>query len=427
MEVKDVIFLSFRSVRGNKLRTGLTIAIIAFGIMALVGIFTAIESIRSSIYSNFASMGANSFTIRSWQMNIRIGGGDKAEKGNKNDDKKKVKNSRRNESITYLQAEDFKRRYSFPATVSLSVNGGWMATIFHEDKKTDPNVRIIGSDENYLKLNGYDLQAGRNFSSLDLETGRNVAILGMDIAKKLFGTNDPASAVDNTIRVGTVRYRVIGLLQPKGSSNMFSGDNVVITTVNNVRRVFNRTDPSYEVAVMVDQQQQMDQAIGEATGTFRLVRKLNVDEANNFYISKSDNIAEILMGSLSKVKIAAIFIGFITLFGSAIGLMNIMLVAVAERTREIGVSKALGAKSISIRRQFLYEALLISLMGGVFGIILGITIGNVVSLLMGTNFVIPWSMIIIGILICTLVGIASGIYPAIKASRLNPINALRYE
>lgn len=426
MVLKDVLFLSFRSVRGNKLRTGLTIAIIAFGIMALVGIFTAIESIRSSIYSNFANMGANSFTIRSWQMNIHIGSGRKAEKGNKNEDKKKVKSSRRNEAITYLQAEDFKKRYTFPAKVSLSVNGGWMATVFHQDKKTDPNVRIIGSDENYLKLNGYILQAGRNFSALDLETGRNVALLGMDVAKKLFGDN-PIRAVDNTIRMGTVRYRIIGLLQPKGSSNMFSGDNVVVTTINNVRRVFNQSDPSYEIGVMVDQQQQLDQAIGEATGNFRLARRLNVDEADNFYISKSDNLAEMLMGSLSKVKIAAIFIGFITLFGSAIGLMNIMLVAVAERTREIGVSKALGAKSISIRRQFLYEALLISLLGGVLGIILGITIGNVVSLLMNTNFVIPWSMILIGILICTFVGISSGIYPAIKASKLNPINALRYE
>lgn len=426
MVLKDVLYLSFRSIRGNKLRTGLTISIIAFGIMALVGIFTAIESIRSSIYNNFASMGANGFTIRSWEMNIRIGGGDKATKGNKNEDKKKVKTSRRNESITYLQARDFKKRYTFPATVSLSVNGGWMSTVFHQDKKTDPNVRIIGSDENYLKLNGYTLRNGRNFSNLDLESGRNVAILGMDVAKKLFG-NNLRDVLNNTVRLGTVRYRVIGILQSKGSSNMFSGDNVVITTINNVRRVFNRADPSYQIGVMVDQPQQLDQAIGEATGTFRLARRLNVDEANNFYISKSDNIAQMLMGSISKVKIAAIFIGFITLFGSAIGLMNIMLVAVAERTREIGISKALGAKSISIRRQFLYEALLISLMGGLLGIILGIIIGNIVSLLMSTNFVIPWNMIFIGILICTGVGIISGIYPAIKASKLNPINALRYE
>jgi putative ABC transport system permease protein len=426
MVLKDILFLSFRSVRGNRLRSRLTIAIIAIGIMALVGIFTAVASIRANIYNNFASMGANGFTIRNWQMNIHIGGGRKAEKGNKNEDKKKVKTSQRNSPITYLEAMAFTQRYPFPSKVSVSVNGGWMSTVFHQDKKTDPNVRIVGSDDNYLALNGYDLDIGRNFSQLDLESGRNVAILGMDVAKKLFGDN-LKHVEDNTVRLGTVRYRVIGVLKSKGSSNLFSGDNMVLTTINNVRRVFSNSDPSYQIGVKVDQVQQLDEAIGEATGLFRIIRKLNVDEENNFYISKSDNIAEMLMGSLSKVKIAAIFIGFITLFGSAIGLMNIMLVAVAERTREIGVSKALGAKSIVIRRQFLYEALIISLWGGALGIILGIILGNVVSLLMGTHFVVPWNMIIIGVIICTVVGIISGIYPAIKASKLNPINALRYE
>jgi putative ABC transport system permease protein len=301
-----------------------------------------------------------------------------------------------------------------------------MATVFHEDKKTDPNVRVIGSDENYLKLNGYNLQIGRNFTPLDMKSGRNVAIIGMDVAEKLFGKH-LREVENNTIRLGTVRYRVIGVLHPKGSSNIFSGDNIVITTVNNVRRIFNRSNPSYQIGVMVDEVQQLDQAIGEATGTFRIIRDLNLNEANNFYISKSDNIAQILMSSISSVKIAAIFIGFITLFGSVIGLMNIMLVAVAERTREIGVSKALGAKSATVRSQFLYESIIISMLGGAFGIILGIVIGNIVSLLMNTSFVIPWGMIVIGILICTLVGIISGIYPAIKASKLNPINALRYE
>lgn len=424
MQIKDILFLSFRSVRGNKLRTRLTIAIIAVGIMALVGIFTAVASIRSSIYDNFSSMGSNGFSIRNWEMNIHIGG-NKATKGNKTTDQK-VKTSRRNEPITYQQAEDFIHRFHFPAKVSLSVNGGWMATIFRQEKKTDPNVNIVGSDENYMALNGYSLQIGRNFNTLDMESGRNVAILGMDVAKKLFGDN-LRDVENNTVRVGTIQYRVIGVLASRGSSNLFSADNVVITTVNNVRRVFNRSNPSYQLGVMVDEVQQLNQAIGEATGTFRISRNLDVNEANNFYISKSDNIAEMLMGFLGSLTMAAIVIGFITLFGSAIGLMNIMLVAVAERTREIGVSKALGAKALSIRRQFLYEALIISLWGGVWGIVLGIGLGNLVAILLHTAFVIPWTMIVTGIIICTAVGIGSGLYPAIKASRLNPINALRYE
>ncbi len=426
MKIKDILYLSFHSVRKNRLRATLTIAIIAFGIMALVGIFTAIASIRSSIYDNFANMGANGFTIRNWEMNIRIGGGDDAQKGNKKDEDDKKESARRDEPISYLQAKAFKERFHYPATVSISVTGGWMTTVFHEDKKTDPNVRIIGGDENYLELNGYTLQIGRNFNENELASGGNVAVIGMDVAEKLFG--DHLRDVENsTIRVGSVRYKVIGVLQSKGSSNIFSGDNIVITTINNVRRVFSNNNPSFQIGVEVAQMSNMDQAIGEATGTFRIVRQLHLDEANNFYITKNDNIAHILMSSLGSVKIAALFIGFITLFGSAIGLMNIMLVAVAERTREIGVSKAMGAKNYAIRRQFLYEAILISILGGLFGIVLGILIGNLVSLLMNTGFVIPWGMISIGILICTLVGVVSGLYPAIKASRLNPITALRHE
>lgn len=425
MKIKDILYLSLHSVRKNKLRATLTISIIAFGIMALVGIFTAIASIRSSIYDNFANMGANGFTIRNWEMNIRIGGDD-AKKGNKNEDDDKKESARRDEPISYLQAKSFKERYHYPATVSISVTGGWMTTVFHEDKKTDPNVRVIGGDDNYLQLNGYTLQIGRNFNQNELASGSNVAIIGMDVAEKLFGEH-LNKVMNNTIRVSGVRYKVIGVLESKGSSNIFSGDNVVLSTINNVRRVFSRSNPSFQIGVEVAQMNQIEQAIGEATGTFRVVRQLHFDEANNFYITKNDNIAHILMSSLGSVKIAALFIGFITLFGSAIGLMNIMLVAVAERTREIGVSKAMGAKNFAIRRQFLYEAVFISLFGGACGIILGILIGNLVSLLMNTGFVVPWGMISIGILICTLVGIASGIYPAIKASRLNPITALRHE
>lgn len=426
MMLRDILFLAFRSIRANKLRTGLTVSIIVLGITALVGIFTVIASIRASVYNNFASMGANGFTIRNWQMNVHFGNRGHATKGNMRDNQHKLQTSRRNLNISYLDAEAFKKRYQFPARVSVSLMATGTATVIRGNLKTNPNVQVIGGDENYLSLNGYDLESGRDFNRLDLESGRNVAILGHDVAQKLFGDR-LGLAVDSFVKVGSIRYMVIGVLKSKGSSNMFSGDRAVITTLNNVRRVFQFSNPSFQVGVMVNQVQQLDAAIGEATGLFRIIRQLHPDEENNFYISKSDSLAEMLLGIMTKVRIAAIVIGFITLFGSAIGLMNIMLVAVAERTREIGVSKALGATSETIRRQFLYESLSISIMGGVLGILLGITVGNLFGLILGTSFVIPWGIIGIGIAICTVVGIVSGIYPAIKAAKLNPIIALRYE
>ncbi|RFS24522.1 ABC transporter permease [Chitinophaga silvatica] len=424
MQSKDIFSLAYRSVTSNKLRTGLTVSIIALGITVLVGILTAIDSMKASIYSSFASMGVNSFSIRNKAMQVRMGDDNgKASKGNKRD--KKVRHSISNKLITYQEALEFKDRFKFPATVSISVQATGIATVYKDTKKTNPNVRVYGGDENYLKFSNYEIAEGRNFNQLDVQSGRNVALLGTDVAEKLFGKN-LKNVVNSSIRVGDVRYRVVGLLAPKGSSKMMSSDNVIITTVNNVRRVFNRNF-SYQIGVSVNDIKQMEAAQGEATGIFRIIRGLALNEDNNFEMSKSDNIAEMLFSSLSKVNLFAVVIAFITLFGSAIGLMNIMLVSVAERTREIGVTKALGATKKVIRTQFLYEATIISVMGGIIGALVGMLLGNVVSLILSSPFVIPWVWIMIGITICAIVGLASGSYPAYKAAKLDPIIALRYE
>lgn len=424
MQFRDIFSLAYRSVSANRLRAGLTIAIIAFGIMALVGILTATESMKNSIYSNFASMGANSFSIQNRALRIFIGDGPDAKKGDKK--KKKVKTSNSNIPITYEEASAFKERFVFPATVSLSVNASGAATVYYGDKKTNPNIQVLGGDENYLEFSNYHLKDGRNFNQLDVETGRNVCILGTDVAKKLFG-DGMKHVVGSNIRVGDVRYRVIGLLEPKGNSGFMSADKVVITTVNNTRRVYGNNTMTYNIGVSVKDINRMDAAVGEATGLFRIIRHLHLNEEENFYISKSDSIGEALFSSLGFVTAAAAIIGMITLFGSAIGLTNIMLVSVAERTREIGVNKALGATRQVIRRQFVYESIIISVLGGSLGVLLGMMVGNVVSLLLHTSFIVPWFWIFMGITLCALVGLASGIFPAIKASRLDPIIALRYE
>jgi len=424
MQLKDSLLLAFRTVRSNRLRTGITVAIIAFGIMALIGIITAIASMNQSLEENFAVMGANSFSILYRDINIRMGGGRQVKKTNARALKEKKSNERK--LITYQEAKMFKEQYSFPARVSISLDGPQNVIVMNDKVKTNPNIGMTGGDENYLIQNGYTLAGGRNLNKLDVQSGRSVCILGNSVAQKLFGENT-LKALDQTIKSDGIKYRVIGVLKDKGSSAFFNADNIVLTTYNNIRRLFPTDGISYDIGIMVNNITDMDAAIAEAKGTFRPIRKLAIDEENNFYIFKSDTIAEVFKSALGSITTAAAFIGLITLIGAAIGLMNIMLVAVSERTREIGLIKAIGGKSKSIRTQFLFESVFISLMGAVLGIVLGVIVGNVVGLFLHTGFVVPWGWVVIGIVICSAVGLFAGLYPAIKAARLDPIVALRYE
>ncbi|MEP6676966.1 MAG: ABC transporter permease [Ferruginibacter sp.] len=426
MNFKDTISLSYKTIRSNKLRTAITVTIIALGIFALILIITAIQAASNSLTSSFSTMGANSFSIRFKERNIRLGGGNNYNTKKVSKNGKKEKQSNTGKTISYEEAKAFKERYLFPAKTSIAIGGGNSLIVNNDVKKTNPDVRLIGGDENYLDLNGYKISTGRNITSSEVETGRSVCIIGSSIAQKLYPGN-PEKALDRMIKVDHIPYRVIAVLEDKGSSAFFNGDKIVITSYNNVRRLYPVQNASFSIAVMVPDLNLMNTAIGEAKGTMRPIRKLDVQEDDNFYIDKSDSIAEKVLTSLGFLKYGTIAIAFITLVGAAIGLMNIMLVAVNERTKEIGLIKALGGTRKDIRSQFIWESILISLMGAVTGILAGVALGNIVAYLLHTGLVIPWGWVIAGIFVCSLVGLLAGLYPAYKAARLDPIEALRYE
>ena len=409
--IKENLSISLTSIKSHLLRTILTVMIIAFGIMALVGILTAIDAVEYFLNNNFAMMGANTFNIQNRDLHVHIGGS----------------NNRLKEytEISYQQALEFKKEYHFPVTTSVFTYGTGIATIKYQSVKTNPNVQVMGVDENYLATAGLEIDKGRNFNPTEIEEGSAVTLLGSEVAKTLF--KDKENPIGQVVSIGAGKFKVIGVIKERGSSVGFSGDRNCMAPLTNVRQYFSRPNMNFRISVMVTDPNLMDAAIGEATGVFRRIRKDKVGQDDSFSIIKSDNIASMLIKLTGSIQIGATLIGLITLLGAAIGLMNIMLVSVTERTREIGIRKAMGARRKTIRNQFLAEAVVIAQIGGVLGVVAGILVGNIVSIATGSAFIIPWAWIALGIGLCFIVALLSGIIPANKAAGLDPIESLRYE
>lgn len=391
----------------------LTLLIIAVGIACLVGMLTAIDGLLYSMSDNFNRLGANSYNFRRSSETITTNTGGKQRK--------------RGAPINFDDAYDFKDAFEYGGSVvSIDTYCSGSATVKYGEEETNPTVSIVGIDESYFATSAFELSEGRNFTKSESFSGSNKVIIGSEIVKSLFD-DKPEKAINQNISINGAKYKVMGTLEQKGNSSGSGNDRRVFIPLMNAKKLYGYADRNYNVTVSVKNSTDIDDAVSQGIGVMRNVRKLKASEKNDFEIRKSDGILERLKEMTSSLRLATIVIATLTLLGAAIGLMNIMLVSVTERTAEIGVRKALGATRSNVLIQFLTEAIVICIIGGIVGIFLGIIIGLLVS--MGTNgiFVTPWQWMFLGIAVCVFVGVISGIYPALKASRLDPIESLRYE
>ncbi|RZJ64151.1 MAG: FtsX-like permease family protein [Flavobacterium sp.] len=409
--LRENIRIAMGSIKTQLLRTVLTVFIIGIGIMALVGILTVVSALENTLSNDFASMGANTFDVNQYDFSQQYDG-DQSDK-------------RANPVITFAQAKQFKDKYDFPFTsVSLSFTATGGAEVKYESEKTDPNISVVGADEMFLPNKGLEISQGRNFTTFDVQNNAYVCIVGSDFEKGLLKNTNP---IDKVISIRGARFRVIGVLKEKGSTFGNSQDLRVIIPIQVARSLFTSPNINYSVSTMVTKKELLNDAVDKALLTMRNIRGLNPVQENNFGISRSDELLNQIAEMTGYLNTAAWVIGIITIFGSSIALMNIMLVSVTERTREIGVRKALGAKRNTIAVQFFIETLVIGQIGGLVGMFFGILIGAGLSSLLNFNFTVPWGAILAAFSTAFAVAIISGLYPAVKASRLDPIEALRYE
>ncbi|RXJ50171.1 ABC transporter permease [Gelidibacter gilvus] len=408
---RENIRIALNSIRTQLLRTILTILIIAIGITALVGILSAVSALENTISSDFSSMGANTFNFQRYEFTTQRQSGKEVQKINP--------------IISYRNVKDFEDKYKFPFTqVSVSFVGTQTAEVKYENKKSDPEVMVLGVNENYIQNSGLEVSEGREFNYFDIENSTNFCVIGSDLAKAILSDVNP---IGQTISVRGAKFRVIGVLKAKGSSFGNNQDLRMMIPIQKARTLFTGPNINYSLSVKTDKKDMLAGAQDDAILTFRNIRNLNPIEENDFGIERSDDLINRIGSITGYLYVAAWVISMITILGSSIALMNILFVSVTERTREIGVRKALGAKRKTIATQFFMEAIIIGQLGGILGIILGVLIGYGVSAAANFQFSTPWLAMFSAFTIAFIVAVVAGLLPAVKAAKLDPVESLRYE
>lgn len=408
--LRENVSVALKSIISNRLRSILTIIIIAIGITSLTGILTAIDAFTGNIEKSFEQMGTSSFEISRLYYSTR------------NADRERIKNRR---EISFHQAKMFKEQFDEPAIVALYAVISDAVTVKCGAESTSPNVMLVAADEHYIEYNNLYIDKGRNFTGSEISSGTFVCIMGDDVAKRLFKGESP---LERVVTISGVRFQVIGVPQSVGATFGGGTDNSVIIPIQCARGYFIGQNTSFNIGVKPSGTLTgMNALYDKAEQLFRSIRRLSPADESDFRLSKNDALISDFKQITDTVTAIAVVIGLITLLGAAVGLMNIMLISVKERIAEIGTRRAIGASARMIKQQFLLESVIISEVGCVIGVIAGVLIGNAIAMVMGASFVIPYFRIVFAVVLCIAVGVLSGYIPAVRASKLDPIESLRHE
>jgi putative ABC transport system permease protein len=408
MVLSDTFNLAFSAFRANKMRSILTLLGIIIGVMTIIAMQSLITGLRNSIDEQVSSLGSNVFQVQKFPA-IQMGHGDRDKYRNRKD-------------ITYEDAEAIRERVTAASAVGAEV-WNWGYEIRYKDRKTLPNIQIVGVTPEFLENNGLEISEGRFVTAEDVDLNVAVAVIGGDIADKLFPVEDP---LGKEIKIMGNRYEVVGIFTKKGSVFGQSQDNKLAVPFFQFQRLFGK-ERSVNITVQAATPALMETALDQTIGVMRSQRKVKPGVENDFEIFSNDTITGFFDNLTKYVRIVAIAIASISLLVAGVGIMNIMLVSVTERTREIGIRKSVGAKRSDILWQFLIEAIVLSEVGGIIGIVLGLGIGKLVDALTPVPAAVPVWTVFLGLIFCSVVGLIFGVYPAMKAAKLDPIVALRYE